>query len=235
MPNRSRIPTSIYDFNTYLETTDSYFAEGAPETNAARLGILETEQQSWHGFLESWSPLFPIYENRRNSRTMLVTDELHSIINQVKTYDKEHRILDRIAASPNVTVTDLSVFNIKSGALAKKSRTKPTNPIEALVVPDIDQIGGGELALKCRNNMDNRTAIVPDASCVEYRYLIGETPPTSPDQAGLQQDLSTRASFVVNMGSGNAGKNVYLYFRWNNTKYPALAGPWSHVYPVLIV
>lgn len=232
---RTRIPNSIVSFNTYITTTDDYLLTGTPDTNATRLGIIASEQQSWTAFRTEWTPLFPQYENKRNSRTMLVTDELHNIIRKTKAFDQEHHILDRIAASPNVTVTDLSTFNIKSGPLAKKSHTKPTKAITALVVPDISQLGGGELAIKCSNNADSRVAVLDEANEVEFRYLVGTEAPASMNDPLLQQGASTHARFTLNLGGENGGKTAYLYFRWQNTKYPALAGPWSQLYAILIV
>jgi len=231
----SRIPESIALFNTYIENTTNYLDAGTPETNAARLGILDTEKHDWGAFRDAWSPLYPLYENKRNSRTILVTDQLHAIIKNTKTYDKEHHLLDRIAASPNVTITDLSTFNIKSGPLAKQSRTKPTTPIDALVIADLAQIGGGELSITCRNNVDSRTAIIEEANGVEFRYLAGGEAPVSVADERLRQSLSSRARFTLNLGDENVGKTAYLYFRWVNTKYPALAGPWSSRMTVLVV
>ena len=233
--SKSRIPVSILSFNTYIETTNDYLIAGSPETNAARLGILDTEQQSWSGFRDEWAPLFPQYENKRSSRTLLIIDRLHTIIRKMKAYDKEHHILNRIAASPNVTVTDLSTFNIKSGPLAKQNRTRPSQPIDILVVPDIKQIGGGELSIKCRNNVDTRIAIVDDANGVEFLYLAGEEAPSSVNDQALRRGFSSRARLMLELGGENKKKTAYLYFRWINSKYPSLAGPWSTLYSATIV
>jgi len=232
---KPRIPDSIVLFNTYIENTNDYLQEGNPETNAVRLGILDTEQQGWAAFRSQWIPLFPLYENKRNTRTLLVTDQLHAIIQNAKAFDKEHHLLDRIAASPHVTVKDLSAFNIKSGPLAKQSRTKPTKPISVLVIPELTQIGGGELSVVCRNNMDARTGVIDEATGVEYRYLVGAEAPGSASDPRLRQGLSTRSRFTLDLGDENNGKTAHLYFRWTNTKYPALSGPWSRLYPVLVV
>nr|WP_319397603.1 hypothetical protein [uncultured Carboxylicivirga sp.] len=235
MPSKSRIPVSINEFNTYLIATDSYLTEGTPETNATRLGILAQEQEIWHSFLTEWNNFFSSYSNKRSERTMLVTEELHSVIKKTKLFDQTSHLLDRIASSPNVTLTDLTVFNIKSGDLAKSSRSKPVTPIDTQVVPMIQQIGGGSLSIKSKNNHDERTAILKEANCVQYRYIISDTPPESVHDEALKQGLSTRATFVLETGANNAGKRIYLYFRWYHTSYQALAGPWSRVYSVLIV
>lgn len=232
---RARIPGSIVPFNSYIEKTSDHMVKGNPVNNATRLGILEPELQSWISFRDEWLPLFPQYANKRNSRTLLITDQLHVIIRKTKAYDKKHRILDRIAASPNVTVTDLTTFHIKSGPLAKQSRTKPSKPISTLVAPEIVQIGGGKLSIRCNNNADSRTAIIADANEVEFRYLSGAEAPASANDPLLWQGVSTKARFTLGLGDENSGKTAYLYFRWANSRYPALAGPWSQLYAVLIL
>lgn len=231
----SRIPISIKPFNGFANCAINYLTEGTPETNAVRLGIQDSDLQVLVALRDRWNPLFALYENKRSSRTLLVTDQLHAIIADWKAYDKEHHLLDRIAASPNVTVTDLSTFNIKSGPLAKPNHSRPTKPITTLVLPEIKQLGGGTLELKCANSDDNRIAIIEDASQVEVRYQVGPTAPTSASDPMLRQTASTHARFSLDLGAENSGKTAYLYFRWINSKYPALAGPWSNLSSVFIL
>lgn len=233
--SKSRIPGSINLFDHYMVTVRGYMHDGNPVTNADRLGITNTEQQTLDALCDEWIPLYALYQNKRSSRTLLVTDQLHAIIQRTKSYDKEHHILDRVAASPNVTITDLSTFNIKSDSLSKQNRTKPSKPIELQVVPEIKQIGGGELSIKCNNNFDARTAIVEDANEVEFRYLVGNEAPQSMNDPMLNQEASTKARFILKLGAENSGKTAYLYFRWYNSHYPELAGPWTTLQTALIV
>ncbi len=234
MASNPRITRSIPAFSTYLEGLVDYLLAGTPETNAARLGIPDEDVQVVSDLRDRWIPLYRLYENKRGTRTSLVTEQLYDIIDEMKSYNQESKFLDRVAASTKVTATDLSVFNIKDGTLAKK-RQPLTEMLAAVVVPKVNQLGGGVLAIRCFNNLDSRRGIVDDADSVEMRYHIGETAPESPDDEGLTSSLSTKASFKLALGAKAAGKTVHIYFRWNNTKYPALAGPWSILFSITVV
>ena len=235
MGNTTRIPRTINRFDTYLENGVRYLQAGNPVTNASRLAIQEEEVTTLTGYYSEWSPLFLLYADKKNSRTTAVTEQLHLIINKTVDYDHQQHLLDRIASSPNVTVTDLDTFNIKGSLLAKTTRSKPSKAISELVLPDISQLGGGELTIKCRAGESNRAAILKSADCVEFRYRVDEQAPTSVKDEGLASSVSTKAIFTLSLGAENSGKVAYLYFRWYNTKYPNLAGPWSSLHTALIL
>jgi len=235
MPDRSRIPRSLEAFSAYIVQTDDYLQQGEPQTNASRLGLLPHEVDLWHTLRKEWDALYPLYENKHASRTLLVTEQLHELVGRIKRYNSQRNLLNRIAASPESTVTDLSVFNIKSGSLAKQSKSRPEQPIEALVVPDFKLIGGGELIVKCRNNKSSQIAIIKDAELVEYLFCADNEPPPSPNDKRLDRGFSPRARFIIALGGENSGRYANFYFRWINSKYPGLAGPWSPLYRILIV
>lgn len=235
MGNTTRIPRSISRFGIYLEKVTQYLHAGTPTTNADRLSIQAEEVTMLDGFLAEWSPLYLLYRDKKNSRTTAVTEQLHLVIKKTVDYDHQQHLLDRIASSPNVTVTDLDTFHIKGSLLAKNTRSKPSKPITELVLPDIDQLGGGEISIRCRTIDGGRAAILKGANCVEYRYRVDEQPPISVNDEGMKSGISTKASFKLSLGAENSAKYVYLYFRWYNTKYPNLAGPWSSLQTSLIL
>ena len=88
---------------------------------------------------------------------------------------------------------------------------------------------GGIIAAKCYGNSSARAGIFDEADSVQYSYLIGTVPPTSPSAEGMIRDLSTKGSFNFSVGDNNGGKNRYIYFRWYSTKHPELAGPWCNI------
>jgi hypothetical protein len=227
MADKSRIPRGIDEFNPYLSTTNSYLIAGDRVTNAVRLGILPAEVEHWSNNFANWSVLYQKYCDRKNSRTTAVIEQLNLIIADTIEFDHTHHILDRIASSPNVTVTDLTTFNIKKGLLEKTTHSSSVTPITELVVPSVQLVGGGVLAIKCRCATGESASIIEDADCVQYRFKVGTTAPLSVEEEGLKSDLSSRASFNLNAGAENSGKYLYVYFRWYNTKRPNLAGPWS--------
>ena len=161
--------------------------------------------------------------------------ELRLIIDETADFDQSNHILDRIAASPNVTIADMETFNIKKRVLQKSTRTIPTTPIVDSVSITLIPIGGGSILLKCYRSTGQRAAICEEADCVQYLYQVGDTPPASADAGSLKNGLSTKASFTLALGASSSGKTLYIYFRWYNTKHPELAGPWSSLQTSLIV
>ena len=233
MADGSRIPRGIDGFNLYIITTCAFLQAGMP-VNADRLGILPEEAAKWQKFLVEWTPLYAKYSDKKNGRTTAVKDQLLDIMDQCIGLDQTNRILDRIAASPNVTIVDMETFNIKKGVLQKGTRTISNTPISEIVNAALQSLGGGSFAVKCHNST-SRASITDGADSVQYAYLIGTTPPESVVATGLTKDLSTKASFTLALGPENSAKYLYIYFRWYNTKHPELAGPWSGLQTVLIV
>lgn len=234
MADGSRIPRSIEKFNPFIGNTTAYLKEGLP-TNADRLGILPAELTKWDGFLTAWTPLYVKYSDKKNSRTTAVKDQLWDIVDQCIDFDHTSHILDRIAASPNVTIVDMETFNIKKGVLQKNTRSVSNTPISELVAAIVQAIGGGSVTIKCYSVTGQRAAIMDDADSVQIAYSVGTTPPASVKSEGLTYDLSTKATFTLALGAENSAKYLYIYFRWYNTKHPELNGPWSMLETVLIM
>jgi hypothetical protein len=235
MGSATRIPRGIDDFNLYLASTAAYLVLGTPITNGLRLGFSEDEINRWIRFYTIWAPVYAKYADKKYGRTTAIKDDLRTKIDEVIDFDKEINFLDRIAVSLNVTVADLTVFNIKKGALEKTTRTVPTSRIDELVQAMLIPAGGGDVTIKCYSTTSARAAIYGDADCVQILYMVGTTPPTSAEDPNLIKDLSTRAIFTLPLGAASAAKTLYIYFRWYNTKHPELAGSWSGLQTTVIV
>jgi len=235
MTTGARIPRGIDDFNPYYTNAIAYLLDGAPTTNALRLGIIPDELTQMTGFATAWAPLYSKYSDKKNSRTTAVKDQLLEILGNVVSFDQDNHILDRIAASPNVTIVDMETFNIKKGSLQKTTKSVSSTPISEPVTVTIQTLGGGSLTIKCYSTTGQRASIYDGADSVQYLYLVGDTAPVSAEAAGLTKELSTKASFTLALGSGSSAKNLYIFFRWYNTKHPELAGPWSSLQTTLIL
>ena len=229
-----RIPRGIDDCSQYLISTNNYLDSGTPN-NAERLGILPEETVKWKGLTNRYQPLYLLYSDKKNSRTTAVKDQLLSIIDEVTDLDQSCHLLDRIAASPNVTVADMETFNIKKGILQKTTRSVATTPLTNQVAAAIQPIGGGSVTIKCRNISGERAGIDEGANCVQYAYVVGDKAPVSADGENLRREISTKASFVLALGSASSAQSLFIYFRWYNTKHPELAGPWSALMTTLIL
>lgn len=234
MSDGCRIPRGIDAFNPYIINTSNYLKEGTP-TNAERLGLTTRESGQWDMINNNWGPLYLLYSDKKNTRTTAVTDQLSNLIKQCVTLDQTSHILDRIAASANVTIVDLEVFNIKKGALQKTTRTIPVTPIADLVTATLQPIGGGSVRVKCYSPNGQRAAIHDDADAVQYAYTVGTTPPASVKAEELIKDLSSKGGFTMSLGAENSAQYLYIYFRWINTRHPELNGPWSPLNTTLLL
>ena len=208
---------------------------GAP-TNWSRLGWLSTEMDQWSELLTRWTPLISKYNDKKNSRTTTITEQMRLIISDCIALDKSKHLLNRIAASPNVIIDDLNIFNIKSGVLKDDNPSFSHTKIKDMVFAALKQLGGGDILIKCRAyNDSSRPSIPEEADCVQYVYQIGGTPPTSAAASGLAKDISSHATFTLSLGAENAEKKLYIYFRWYNTKHPELAGSWGYLQTIMIL
>jgi len=234
MPDRSRIPRSIDRFNNYLSNTNAYLV-AVNGANATRLGILPAEVTRWSAFVNEWNPLYLKYIDGKGSRTTVITDHLHSIIVSCVLFDHINHLLDRIAASPVVTVSDMEIFNIKKGILLKTTHARPQAALTEPLFAAIQPIGGGIVSIKCRGASGGRAAIFAGADSVQYNYTVGDTAPGSADAYGLKSEISTKGSINLALSPASSGKNLYIYLRWYLVKHPNLAGPWSSVQTVLIL
>lgn len=234
MATGTRIPRGIDEFNPYIVNTNAYLLLGAP-TNAERLGILLSEMAKWTEFANDWAPLYTKYSDKKSSRTTAVKDQLLEIIGNVADFDQSVHFLDRIAASANVTIVDMETFNIKKGVLQKQTRSSSNTPITEPVTVTIQPVGGGMVTIKCYSTTGQRASIYSEADSVQYLYQVGDTAPSSAEVPGLTKELSTKAIITLNLGSAASGKNLYIYFRWYNTKRPELSGPWSALQTSLIL
>jgi hypothetical protein len=234
----SRIPRTIDLFNTFIVNTNSYMLAVIVPTNWSRLGWVQAEMTAWTAFVTQWNPLYVKYSDKKGGRTTAIKDQLLLIIKNCVALDKSNHLLDRIAAAPTVTISDMQTFHIKKGVLQTTTHTVGQTAISENVVASLKPIGGGDVKLKCRTiNDGNRSSIAAGANSVQYTYLIA-TPTTAPaaaDAAGLTKEISTKAAFTLHTGAGSTGKTLYIFFRWYNTKHPELAGPWSTMQSTVIL
>jgi hypothetical protein len=227
MATGARMPRGIDPFKIYITNGVNYLKDGAPKTNAERLGVLTDEVSRLDEYLTELLPLYDKYSEKKKFRTTAIIEQIRLIIEKVITLDQTNRILDRIAASPNVTVDDLVTFNIKSGLLQNTPRVSTSTIIKEQATVLMQALGGGIMSIKCYSPTGQRAGIPEGADSIQYLYQVGGTAPDSADAPGLIKELSPKAIFTLSLGSGSALKNLYIFFRWYDTRHPELAGPWS--------
>jgi hypothetical protein len=235
MSTKTRIPRAADEFDGFINRTATYLLAGTPVNNGTRLGLLPEEVTRWDGISKRWQPVYEKYSDKRNSCTPAVREEVYSIIDETVGFDRDVYLLERIGTSPNATIADLEMFNVRKGPLQKSGRTIPQTPISEMVSVTIQPIGGGSVNLKCYSSTAQRAGILDPADCVQYLYMVGSTPPASAEDDSLKLGSSTKGIFTLQTGPGSSGKNLYIYFRWYNSKHPEIAGPWSSMQTTLIL
>lgn len=221
------IPFAPREFNSYILNTSTHL-----KGSAERLGVEPSLVTAWDGFNARWTPLYEKYLDEFNSRTPAVISQMTGIIEEVHQFEDEKHMIAKIAISPNVTAVDLEIFNINMGR--RQSRSVPQTPIKSQPLVVLKPIGGGTIDIRCYG-AGKRAAIIDEADCIQYRYAVGAIPPPSVEEASLQNEISSKAAFLLKAGAENEGIRLYIYFRWYNTRHPDIAGPWSSQYTTIIL
>ena len=121
-------------------------------------------------------------------------------------------------------------------------KERDTEPSPGPVITDIPVValraqGGAEIEVRVQTTRDaTRYSMHPAANLIEYRFAIvepGDIPPVDAEDYP-KKDVSSRAKFIVKLGTKNTGKRFYGLFRWVNTKRPKQEGPWSEATSVVI-
>ena len=228
----SRVPKSIFPFNSYLTTTDNFLQAISSGTthNWERLGLSTDLADAWHNQLTAWQPLFDLWSSD-STRTKTVVADVHSFIDDFIASSRN--TLNLIASSPNAISSDGVVFHLVITADRAKP-SHPTMPITATCEVGFERLGGSTMRLSFHETGNSgRPAIVDGADSVQTAVQIGGAePPNNPDE--MTQGLSTHAVVVHGFGPENIGQRLYIFVRFYNTKYPEFAGPWSILYTVMI-
>ena len=109
---RAIIPRSIIGFNQYLTQTCNHIILGSPVINAFRYNWTAADIDAWQKFLIDWTPQYLLYMDRKGGYTTDIKDELHKIIAEAVSYDKSHKLILKVKATVDLTITDCSIFNI---------------------------------------------------------------------------------------------------------------------------
>ncbi|MDD4993333.1 MAG: hypothetical protein PHR83_13995 [Paludibacter sp.] len=235
MPSNPRMPRTFTGMYNYLFKTEAHLLAGDPDPVWKNLGITEEEMTQWSAFKAEYSDLYFQYSDDTNTRTKAIRDKMQNALDRVVEFDQRARFLDRIAASREVTIDDLKIFNIKKGPLQKSIKTTRIMSISENVTVTMQPLGGGMVGVKCYSMSGQRAHIIDDADCVQYAYMVGLTPPAAVTDEGIIFGLSSRASFNLSLGANQARNNLYIFFRWFNTRHPKLAGPWGPLQNSVII
>lgn len=92
----------------------------------------------------------------------------------------------------------------------------------------------------CKTHTESGKAACPDGKIVQFacriddRVAVGQVQPPAPLSVVdcVLQGVSTHALFRKDFGFTNAGKIMYIFFRWFDLSHPEKSGPWSILYTI---
>lgn len=225
MSKTTRVPTANALFNAYINNTAAYLeadSDGGPQKNWERLGITATNMSDWKEHRNYWAETLYLKYSNVNTRTKTVTQEVQGFKKDFAQFAQP--LLNIMAASPNVTDDDGGVLNF---VINRKKPTHTHTPITEGCFGKYTDLGGGEMKATYSSATDSkRPSLLKGANCIQIAYKVGDTAPANVND-GTKTDIVPRATYVLDLGSDNIGKKLFIYQRWYNSKYPELAGPWS--------
>lgn len=227
MPKRQDwIPTRNDDF---YNKQRSYFdrivankvAWGIPDGAIAPLLALQAE----------YEPLYWKIQDKRARTSGDVTAHNDCRERYTAAWRKFHK--ERVAGNSLIPKSELSILVGKE----RDTEPSPGPVITDIPVVALRAIGGGEVNVGCKATKDQtRYSMHPAANLVEYRFAIvepGDIPPADAEDYP-KKDVSSRAKFILKLGTKNTGKRFYGLFRWVNAHRPKQEGPWTEATSVVI-
>ncbi|MGD0710359.1 MAG: hypothetical protein ABR968_04190 [Bacteroidales bacterium] len=99
-------------------------------------------------------------------------------------------------------------------------------------------LGSCVYELSCKTSHEAKHSSCPNGKIVQMSYRIDSRAGAGQTQAAVPistadcslQDVSTHALFTHDFGGANAGKIMYVFFRWFDIHHPEKSGPWSILY-----
>lgn len=220
------------------------FGFGALSYNSTTVTIL----QAFQAYLTQWQAKYPAWLDKKGQRSEAVTNALHLIIDVLVADDKTgNKYIQKIKATSVLTALDCTTFGLPvklaspliGGGSHVHATTPPatarTTPTSEQVYVKLIPVGGNKIKCKCyKKSTDKRAGKLKGFDLVEIVWAIfpnelpaGTLLPTDASDSRLTSGHSTKADFLQNTGTGNAGKTFVAFFRWAKSKHPDLDGPWS--------
>jgi hypothetical protein len=211
MPNARPFPSKEADFNVYVQAAVPYLI-----SNKERLLISDDNLTSLTNNSNAWNLIFPASQNT-NTRTKTIVE--NKDIAKVDLMGIMRKIFADIPQSA-LTTEDRNTLN-----LPLRDTTRTPAP-----VPDTRPAGQVDTSQRLRHkisfvNQDNNHAKPEGVRGCQIWYTIGE-PVTDLDELKFMA-LDTASPYIKDFSVEQAGKMVYYWLRWENTR--GEVGPWSEV------
>ena len=156
---------------------------------------------------------------------------------KVKTR-KEYEKMIREVVSGFIRGNKKATVGIKRALKLTVPDTEPS-PVHSTDAPyvDLKNKGGAQIIVRARKTNDGtRCSMLKDYQ-IEIRWwaLDKDAPaPATPNSAGKEVDVFTKALFTIDANTDNLGKKFYCYMRWKHLHNPAFNGPWGNRMEIFI-
>ena len=211
MPNSKPFPSKEADLNIYFQAVVAYLI-----LNKVRLLLSAGNQALLTAQLATWNAVYPASQNT-NTRTKSIVEN--------KDIAKENlmgtlRLVYADIPNSALTVEDRNTLNI---AERSTSRTPAS-------VPTTKPIGQIDTSMRLEHTIsftdqDGSVAKADGVRGCQIWFKIGE-PAIDPSELSYMT-TDTASPFTYQYNGVNAGKAVYYWLRWENTR--GETGPWSDV------
>ena len=228
---------TIEEFNTKIRKANERLnAEktrlGVSDTNLEDLGALMGDLVTPDTWLHTWE----LYAGGEATCTSNVRKGISSLRTRIE--NKLSSIYNDIPASI-WNDDDRSTFGRTTGA--KDAPSKPGVIADNCCATAV-AMGGGIMKISCKTATDqSRASLAKDSNGVQIAYIVVDQPTkdgvpdpntvkrqtiTSPEQC-THKEFFMEATFRLELGPANAGRNIQFFVRYYNARYPGNAGPWS--------
>jgi hypothetical protein len=211
MPKNGPFPSKEADLDNYFQTAQPYLV-----ANAARLGISADNINVLTSNFNAWNTAFPPSQNP-DTRTKSVTDS-KNIANQ--NMQNTLRAIYADIPESALTVQDRNTLN-----LPERSKSHTPSPVpDTKPIAKVDTSKHLEHTIAFTDEATPASTAKPDGvrGC-QIWMKIGSP---AADVSELQYVATdTNSPYVNHFTVANAGKPVYYWLRWENTR--GETGPWS--------
>ena len=176
----------------------------------------------------------PLYHKSQNKYNRTSADVMAHRQSR-KLYEKEIRgfVNSYLRFNPAVS----SDKKVAMALTIPDTEPSPRPAISTSPIVGFKPLGGGEIAVSCREETDQtRASMHSAADAIECRFTIlatGQTPPKEPDECHNVQ-ISKKAQFIIHCGASGIGQRLYGFFRWVNLTNPQNNGHWSNAQTTII-
>jgi hypothetical protein len=211
MPNSKPFPSKEADLNLYFQAAVPYLV-----ANATRLGVSSAQQTKISTQLVSWNTVYPASQNN-NTRTKSIVDN--------KDIAKENLMATLRTVYADIPASALTVEDRNTLNIASRSTSRTPSP-----VPTTKPIAQVDTSKRLQHtvsftNEDGTLAKPEGVRGCQIWFKIGE-PALDPSELSYMATDSA-SPYIYTFDGETAGKNVYYWLRWENTR--GKTGPWSDV------